>query len=104
MPAELVMNSTTNNDPQAIPIAIDNDSRNLAIIYGSLGTLIAFASLVFAVLSWLRSRHHKAAAQDQSSVDVELGPNTPRSIDQPPRESPTSSNSHHEYVNNNGDR
>jgi hypothetical protein len=70
------MNSTT-TDFKAIPIAVDNDARNLAILYGSLGTLIAFASLIFAVLSWMKSRRQGLAAQ-RASDDVELSVNTTR--------------------------
>lgn len=63
---------------KATPIAVDHDARNLAIIYGSLGTLIAFASLIFAFLSWLRSRRSKHAAPHHASDGVELESNTPR--------------------------
>ena len=65
------MNST-NTDFKAIPIAADHDARNLAIVYGSLGTLIAFASLIFAILSWMRSRRRRIATHPASD-DVELG-------------------------------
>jgi len=70
------MNSTT-TDFKAIPIAVDNDARNLAILYGSLGTLIAFASLIFAFLSYMKSRRRGLATQRMSD-DIELGVNTPR--------------------------
>jgi hypothetical protein len=101
MPAESVMNSTTNNDPQVIPIAVDNDSRHLAIVYGSLGTLIAFASLVFAVLSWLRSRHQRLAAQDQLSVGIELGLNSSRHLSQTALQPPVIISTSHKYAMNN---
>ena len=65
------MNSTT-TDFKAFPITADRDARNLAIIYGSLGTLIAFASLIFAILSWMRSRRQRLATQ-RGSNDLELG-------------------------------
>jgi hypothetical protein len=64
--------SLTTADLKALPNIVDDDSRNLAIIYGSLGTLIAFASLIFAVLSWLKSRRQKLASQDGMSDDLEL--------------------------------
>jgi hypothetical protein len=64
--------SLTTADLKALPDLVDDDSRNLAIIYGSLGTLIAFASLMFAVLSWLKSRRQKLATQDRSFDDLEL--------------------------------
>lgn len=70
------MDSTT-TDFKAIPIPVDQDARNLAIVYGSLGTLIAFGSLIFAILSWMRSRHQRLAAH-RAPNDVELGPNTPQ--------------------------
>jgi hypothetical protein len=64
--------SLTNAGLKALPNLVDDDSRNLAIIYGSLGTLIAFASLIFAVLSWLKSRRQTHATATQSSDDLEL--------------------------------
>jgi hypothetical protein len=68
--------SLTTADLKALPSLVDDDSRNLAIIYGSLGTLIAFASLIFAVLSWLKSRRQKLATQHSTSDDLE-----PQSVD-----------------------
>jgi hypothetical protein len=64
--------SLTTADLKALPNLVDDDSRNLAIIYGSLGTLIAFASLIFAVLSWLKYRRQKLATQHSTSNDLEL--------------------------------
>jgi hypothetical protein len=64
--------SLTTADLKALPNLVDQDSRNLAIVYGSLGTLIAFASLIFAVLSWLKSRRQKLATQHSTSDDLEL--------------------------------
>ncbi|GAB7322312.1 hypothetical protein MBLNU13_g03289t1 [Cladosporium sp. NU13] len=78
------MNSTTTNF-KAFPITADHDARNLAIIYGSLGTLIAFASLIFAILSWKRSRHHRLSTHHGSN-DLELGINTPRDTTRTPQE------------------
>lgn len=49
-----------------------DDSRNLAIIYGSLGTLIAFATLIVAVLSWMRSHRQKLDSQHQANGDIEM--------------------------------
>lgn len=77
-------------DLGSIPITIDHDSRNLAIVYGSLGTLIAFASLIFAVLSWLRSRRQKLATQHQTSNDIELQSNISRDSDRTPEQSTSS--------------
>jgi hypothetical protein len=66
--------SLTTADIKALPNLVDQDSRNLAVIYGSLGTLIAFASLIFAILSWLKSRRQKlaTATQHRTSDDLEL--------------------------------
>ena len=64
-------------DPKTSPIVVNDDSsRDLAIIYGSLGTLIALASLVVAILSWLRSRRQKLAAQHRAHDDIERQSNT----------------------------
>jgi hypothetical protein len=90
------MNSTT-TDFKAIPIAADQDARNLAIVYGSLGTLIAFTSLVFAILSWMRSRHHRLAAH-QPSDDVELGVNTLRDTVRVRQELHSPGSVSHKYV------
>ena len=79
------MESTT-TDFKAIPIAVDHDSRNLAIVYGSLGALIAFANLIVAILSWIRSRHQRLAAQHRAFDDIELGVNTPRDTVRTPPE------------------
>jgi hypothetical protein len=70
--------SLTTADLKVLPNHVDDDSRNLAIIYGSLGTLIAFASLIFAVLSWLKSRRQKLATQHSTSDDLELQSVDPR--------------------------
>jgi hypothetical protein len=90
------MNSTT-TDFKAVPIAADHDARNLAIVYGSLGTLIAFTSLVFAILSWMRSRHHRLAAH-QPSDDVELGVNTLRDTVRVRQELHSPGSVSHKYV------
>jgi alkaline phosphatase len=94
------MNLTT-TDTKAIPITIDKESRTITIMYGSLGTLIAFSSLIFAVLSWLRSRHEQITTQDHPSGGFELGRNTPRNISQTPLESHVSASLDNEYANNN---
>jgi hypothetical protein len=70
--------SLTTADLKALPNLVDQDSRNLAIVYGSLGTLIAFASLIFAVLSWLKSRRQRLATQHSTSDDLELQSVDPR--------------------------
>jgi hypothetical protein len=70
--------SLTTADLKALPNLVEDDSRNLAVIYGSLGTLIAFASLIFAVLSWLKSRRQSLATQHSTSDDLELQSVDPR--------------------------
>ncbi|KAM0709694.1 hypothetical protein Q7P35_003734 [Cladosporium inversicolor] len=87
-------------DSKAIPIPVDHDARNLAIVYGSLGTLIAFATLVFAVLSWMRSRHQRLAAR-QPFVDVELGVNPSQNTSRVPLESQTPESVSHKYASTN---
>lgn len=72
---------------KAIPIPVDHDARNLAIIFGILGALIAFANLIVAILSWIRSRHQRLAAQHRTTGDVELGSNTPRETVRTPQDS-----------------
>lgn len=74
-------------DLGSIPITIARDSRNLAIVYGSLGTLIALASLVFAVLSWRRSRQQTLASRRRTSDDIELQSNASQDSDGTPQPS-----------------
>ena len=77
---QVLLRSTIMNltiaDPKSVSVTVDHDSRNLAIIYGSLGTLIAFATLVVAVLSWLKSRRQKLAAHHEANGDIDLESNT----------------------------
>lgn len=80
------MESTT-TEFKAIPVPVDHDARKLAILYGSLGALIAFANLIFAILTWMRSRRQRLAAQHHTPDDVELGVNTPRDTIRTPHES-----------------
>jgi hypothetical protein len=87
----------TTPDPKANSIVADHDARNLAIIYGSLGTLIAFGSLIFAILSWMRSRHQRLAAR-QTSDDVELSVNTPGDAVQTPRDPQSLDSVSHQYA------
>jgi hypothetical protein len=94
------MESTT-TDFKAIPIPVDHDARNLAIVFGSLGALIAFANLIFAILSWMRSRHQRLAAQHRTSDDVELGVNTPRDTVRTPQESQNLESSTPKYASTN---
>lgn len=60
----------TNSGPFQLPC---HESHKLDIIFGVLGTLIAFATLILAILKWFRSRRQRLAAQREESVDVELG-------------------------------
>ena len=50
------MMNTTNPSTEISFSVVDDDSKRLAIIYGTLGTMLALASLAFAALSWARSR------------------------------------------------
>lgn len=86
----------TDSKTDLITIGVD-DSRSLAIIYGSLGTLIAFASLVVAILSWLKSCRQKLVAQRQAADDVDMQNDTsqhPRHTD----EDRSTAIVNHEYV------
>lgn len=77
---------STTIDFKAFPITADHDARNLAIIYGSLGTLIAFASLIFAILSWKRSCHQRLSTHRRSN-DLEMDVNKPQDTTRTPQES-----------------
>jgi hypothetical protein len=69
------------------PTDVDgDDSRNIAIIYGSLGILIAFASLVVAVLSWLRSHRQRLVIQHRANNDMELQSSTSQHLARQPGE------------------
>lgn len=79
--------SQTSARSKTNPIDVDgDDSRNLAIIYGSLGILIAFASLVVAVLSWLRSHRQRLVTQHQANNDMELQSSTSQHLARQPGE------------------
>jgi len=73
------MNAT---DPNTISLSVvDDDSKRLAIIYGTLGTMLALASLAFAALTWARSRRHQCefgtntrATAERALEGNELGP------------------------------
>jgi C4-dicarboxylate-specific signal transduction histidine kinase len=78
--AFIVMNATNPSTTISLSV-VDDDSRRLAIIYGTLGTMLALASLAFAALTWARSRRHQCevnsktrAATDRAleSNEVEL--------------------------------
>ena len=55
-----MMNTTNPNTTISLSV-VDDDSKRLAIIYGTLGTMLAVASLAFAALTWARSRRHQCA-------------------------------------------
>lgn len=58
------------------PIVINDDTRTLTILYGSLGTLIAFLSLVIAAMSWWKARCQRLAARMATDLDHGLESNT----------------------------
>jgi hypothetical protein len=87
----------TADELEAISITVDHNSRKLAIVYGSLGTLITFASLVFAVLTWRRSHQQRLAAQQEATGDLELQSNNPQDIGRAPLGSHESAIVSHEY-------
>lgn len=69
--------NTTNSSTEVHLSVADNDSKRLAIIYGTLGTLIALAGLVFAALTWARSRPPQSEPNvktDRTLVNNELEP------------------------------
>jgi hypothetical protein len=69
--------NTTNSSTEVHLSVADNDPKRLAIIYGTLGTLIALAGLVFAALTWARSRPPQCEAHvktDRALESKELGP------------------------------
>jgi hypothetical protein len=74
------MNTTSPNLEIRLSV-VDDDSKRLAIIYGTLGTMLALASLAFAALTWARSRRHQCsvnpktrAATDRDIEGNKLGP------------------------------
>jgi hypothetical protein len=77
------MMNTTNPSTTISLSVVDDDSRRLAIIYGTLGTTLALASLAFAALTWARSRRHQCAGSSKTRATTdralegnELGPDT----------------------------
>jgi hypothetical protein len=75
--------NTTNSTLEIRLSVDDDDSKRLAIIYGTLGTMLALASLAFAALTWARSRRHQCeldsktrAPTDRAVESNELGPDT----------------------------
>lgn len=64
------------SDLKTEPIVINDDTRTLTILYGSLGTLIAFLSLVIAAMSWWKARCQRLAAQMATEPDHELESNS----------------------------
>jgi len=73
------MNATNPNLEIRLSV-VDDASKRLAIIYGTLGTMLALASLAFAALTWARSRRHQCAgnvktkaATDRALEGNELG-------------------------------
>jgi len=48
------------------------DSRKLTIVFGTLGTLITFFALAFAIFTWYRSSHRQGAAQDAAPSEHEM--------------------------------
>jgi hypothetical protein len=72
--------NTTNPSTQISLSVVDDGSKRLAIIYGTLGTMLALASLAFAALTWARSRRHQCqpdsktrTATDRALEGNELG-------------------------------
>jgi hypothetical protein len=70
------MNATNPNLEIRLSV-VDDDSKRLAIIYSTLGTMLALASLAFAALTWARSRRHQCEVNSKTDHAVEsneLGP------------------------------
>jgi hypothetical protein len=75
--------NTTSPSTQISLSVIDDGSKKLAIVYGTLGTMLALASLAFAALTWARSRRHQCefnsktrTTTDRALEANELGPDT----------------------------
>jgi hypothetical protein len=69
--------NTTNPSTEVHLSVADNDSKRLAIIYGTLGTLLTLAGLVFAALTWARCRRPQCGSNvknDRTLESNELGP------------------------------
>jgi hypothetical protein len=80
-PSAFTMTNTTNPSTTISLSVADNDSRRLAIIFGTMGTMLALASLAFAALTWARSRrdHFEVNSKTRAAIDRalesnELGP------------------------------
>jgi hypothetical protein len=68
--------NTTNLSTEVHLSVADDDSKRLAIIYGTLGTLLTLAGLVFAALTWARSRRPQCEPNvkaDRTLESNELG-------------------------------
>jgi hypothetical protein len=63
--------NTTNPSTQISLSVVDDDSRRLAIIYGTLGTMLALASLAFAALTWARSRRHQCELNSRTRTTTD---------------------------------
>lgn len=66
------------------PLTFDHESRKLAIIYGTLATVIALVGLVFAALTWYASRRSSLSAFLRASDEYELESNTPQRTSRQP--------------------
>lgn len=64
-----IMNLTESSNN---PLVVDHDSRKLTIIFGILGTLIAFSAFTFAILSWYWSRRQKCTGHGTTPTELEL--------------------------------
>jgi len=71
------MTNTTNPSTEVSFSIADDDSKRLAIVYGTLGTMLALASLAFAALTWARSRRQQCELNrgTRSSTDRSLESN-----------------------------
>jgi len=69
------MTNATNPNTEISFSIVDDDSKRLAIIYGTLGTMLALASLAFAALTWARSR------RQQCELNRGTRPSTDRSLE-----------------------
>jgi hypothetical protein len=69
--------NTTNPSTQTNLSVVDDDSKELAIIFGTLATIIGAAGLGFAAFTWARSRGHQCEPNvktDRNLESNELGP------------------------------
>lgn len=74
--------TTTASDVSKSPLTFDDDSRELAVIYGTLATIIAVVGLVFAALTWYASRRSglsgHSRSPDEHDLESNMPPSTPR--------------------------